>query len=429
MLERIQLLVLLTKDDEAYLVVAIDRHIDRFVTAGVVSGWAAPKPPAFPDELGFADQIIISDSVLLIEPTSVTPDEVNLAPEMHAFTRVVMDTTYLFASARIKDAPPSLDHLGFGLATDKFGSSARHDYLTIVDPYNTEAQVRVAELTGTVLYPTPGMRRLLEELYRFTPDDVQEALDRPSVFFESLEDDEAELRTIGELVPTLSDPTPELHRYHGEMVSVEGLALGAMVRTEDVPQLKNLPIHLTFKTIGVADPTGAMPILGISSEDVSGVLFGLYRFDLSVYSFPDQKAFAFLIGKQPVRVDPVTKVDTAEFGDRVQTEVTEYLVTHMETIRLTPDLTLEDSDLLVPTTGGPLILTRDASLGNRDYLAKVAFDGFLIDGGILGLPVDLLTRHGDAVIVVTADKLEYEKGLPPPTYGRSDGVSTNYLRR
>ena len=44
--------------------------------------------------------------------------------------------------------------------------------------------------------------------------------------------------------------------------------------------MQNLPTHITAQMI--ADLTGHMPILGNSSQDVSGEIFGFFRFDLSV---------------------------------------------------------------------------------------------------------------------------------------------------
>ena len=112
--------------------------------------------------------------------------------------------------------------------------------------------------------------------------------------------------------------------------------------------LQDLPIHLSVKSIGVADLTGAMPIFGISSEDVSGEVFGSFRFDLSVYSFGDDQTFAFLIRKEAVPLDPITEVQRAKFGDRVQTSLADYVVVETETIEITSDLVLEQIDLLVP---------------------------------------------------------------------------------
>ena len=108
-----------------------------------------PPLKGLPSELDFAGRLIIAGSLTLMEPEKATPDAINARPEDYAFKRVQMDTTYLFTGVRIKDAPPSLDHIGFGLATDKLGSESRDDYLTIVDPYNTETQIRVADVTGT----------------------------------------------------------------------------------------------------------------------------------------------------------------------------------------------------------------------------------------------------------------------------------------
>ena len=81
-------------------------------------------------------------------------------------------------------------------------------------------QIRVADLVGTVLFPTGGMRRLLGELLRFTPDALEEALSRPAVFYEHLEDDEAQLLNIRDLAPTIEAPSLKLHDFHSEMVSI-----------------------------------------------------------------------------------------------------------------------------------------------------------------------------------------------------------------
>ena len=410
----IQALILLTEGDEAYLVLALDTDIDRFVTAGTVKGYRLPPLPGLPAELDFAGRLIISDDVQLMEPLRVTPDEVNQSPEKYAFKRIVAHTTYVFSSARVKDAPPSLDHSGFAVASDRFGSQSRDDYLTVVDPYNTEAQIRVADLVGTVLFPTKGIRLLLGQLYKFMPDDVENALSRPAIFYEALVDDDAQLLNIRDLMPTVADPSLKLHKYHGEMVSVQGLALGEMVRTEDIPQLDNLPVHVTAKIMGVADLTGAMPIVGISSEDVSGEVFGFFRFDLSVYNFADQAAYAFLINKEAVLLDPVEEVTRAEFGDRVKATLEGYFVTETARVQLADDLTLEQVDLLLPTDpDNPIIMTRHSDLKTGDYLSKVDVDGYLVDGKVLGLPQELLAEYGPGTLVVNAQGIRFEVGIPP----------------
>ncbi|MCI0438613.1 MAG: hypothetical protein L0177_05725 [Chloroflexi bacterium] len=414
----VQLLLLLTQDDQAFVVVALDTTIDRFVTAGSIEGLSLPSPQGLPAELDFASRVIVSDSVRLMEPVRATPGQVIQSPESYAFKRVAMDTTYLFSGARLKDPPPSLEHIGVGVATDNLGSQSVDDYLSIVDPYNTETQVRVAQLTGTVLYPTEGMRSLLGRLYRFAPSDVEDILDRPAVFYEALADDEPQLVNIGSLVPTPGDPTSKLHTFHGEMVSIQGIALGQMVRTEDIPKMQDLPVQFTVKTIGVVDLTGAMPVFGISSEDVSGEVFGFFRFELSVYAFEDGQAFAFLIRKEAVPPDPVREVERAEFGDRVQASLAGYVVTETQTIEVTSDLVLEHVDLLVPVNeDDPLIMTCCPDLVTGEYLTRVDVDGFMVDGQRLGLSEELLSEHGAGVIVVNASGVAFTKGegpLPAP---------------
>lgn len=410
----IQILVMLSEDDQAYVVIALDTAIDRFITAGNANGIRLHLPEGLPEELDFAEHLIISDSITPMEPLKVTPSQVIQAPNKYAFKRVVMDTTYLFSGVRIKDAPPSLDHMGFGFATDNLGSQSGDDYLMIVDPYNTETQIRTADVTGTVLFPTEKMRLMLSQMYRFAPDDVEEILDRPSVFYENLVDDEAQLLSIGDLVPTLDDPTQKLHSFHGEMVSVEGIALGGVIRTEDIPIIKNLPAHVTVKFIGVADKTGVMPIIGISSEDASGEIFGFFRFDLSVHSFDDGQAFAFLIGKEAVPLDPVAEIQNARLGNRVKTSLSEYVVTEVDRIELSEGLILEEFELLLPLNDGdPIIMTRHPDLSSGDFLSDVDVDGFLLDERMLGLPEDLIGDYGSGVIVVDASELSYERAVPP----------------
>ena len=411
----VQVLVVLTENDEAHLVLALDTHIDRFITAGTISGRSAPLPPSVPAELDFVKRLIVSDNVILMEPLKATPDQVNQSPEQYAFKRVSLDTTYVFSSVRIKNAPPSLNHIGFGLATDNLGSQSRDDYLTVIDPYNTEAQIRVAALTGTALFPTEGARRLLGQLYKFAPDDVTEALSKPSLFYEVLVDDEAELHNIRDLSPTAEDPKLKLHTFHSGMVRVRGLALGEMVKTEDipVPYIKNIPIHVTAKLFGVVDLTGAMPIVGISSEDVSGEVFGFFRFDLSVYDFGDEAAYAFLINKEAVPLDPVAEVDRAQFGDRVKATLHGYSVVETERIQLSQDLTLEQVDWLMPSEpGSPVIMTRHDDLRTGDYLDSVSFDGYMLDGRLLGVPQPVPFDE-PKTIVVNATKLSFTKGVAP----------------
>ena len=343
----LQLLLLLTADDQAYVVVAVDTTIESFITAGTVTGYTLPPLRNLPLELDFAQRVIVTDDISLMRPVRVTPTQVIEDPAPFAFTRVEMDTTYIFTGVRIKDAPPSLDHIGFGAATDAFGSRSPDDYLTVVDPHNTEAQVRVAGLTGTVLFPTPGMRSLLGQLLKFTPDDVDRALSKPSLFYEQLVDDEPQMVTISQLAPTVDDPTPKLRQFHGQMVSVQGFAVGSMVRSEDIPVLSGLPVQLTAKLIGIEDQTGAMPIVGISSEDVSRELFGFFRFDLSVYAFNEDQTFAFLIRKEALPTDPITEIE------REQPIPTPTIVPLAPTLIPTPTPTLPPVPISTPTITPP----------------------------------------------------------------------------
>ena len=269
----------------------------------------------------------------------------------------------------------------------------------------------------------------MEKVYRFTPEDINEALNKPCMFFEELKDDDAQLVRIGDLVPTPNDPGLKMYRYHGDMISVEGIAIGEMVRTEDIPQLKNSPIHFTLKAIGVIDLTGAIPVIGISSEDASGEVFGHFRFELSVYSFDRDKTYAFLINKQAVPLDPIAHVERAQFGNRVKSSLSGYMVSEIERVEVTSDLILEQVDLLLPQDiNNPLIMTRHPGLATWDFLKTVAFDGYLIDGKFLGIPGDILAKYGAKVIVVNQTSINYEKAalpvaVPSPVLTPTPGVA------
>ena len=130
----VQLLVLLTRSDEALLVVALDTEIDRMVTAGALEGVHLPTPQGLPPELDFVGGVIVSDRVTPMEPIVAAPIQVNQNPAGYAFKRVVLDTTYLFSGTRVKDAPPSFKHLGFGLTTDRLVSQYQEEHLTAIDP-------------------------------------------------------------------------------------------------------------------------------------------------------------------------------------------------------------------------------------------------------------------------------------------------------
>lgn len=96
------------------------------------------------------------------------------------------------------------------------------------------------------------------------------------------------------------------------------------------------------------DLTGAMPIVGLSSEDVSGEVFGHFQFQMSIYHFEGQDAYAFLINKIEVALDPIAHVERAGFGDRVKSSLTGYLVTKLERMEVASGLTLEQVLLLMP---------------------------------------------------------------------------------
>jgi hypothetical protein len=407
----LQALLVLTTDDKAYLVIAaLDEKVDRLITAGTVVGRRAPPLKNLPDELDFAGRVVVSDRIVLQEPVMTTPDEVLAAGQRFAFQRVYMHTTYAWTGVRFKKSPPSFEHIGIGQATDRFGSPSEEDYLPVVDPYNTETQIRLAELTGSVLYPTDGLRLILEQVLRFAPEDVEETLTRPVLFYEDLVDDEAQLVNIGDLVPTLQDPTLKLWRFHREVVSVRGFALGTMVRTEDVPIAEKSPVHVTGKVLGVVDLTGAMPVVGLSAEDKSGAVFGYFIFELSVYQIGDG-SFAFLLRRTAAPFDVVDDVTRAELGDRVRATLSDYTAVRLQGVEVTNDLTLEEVVLLIPgERQHPMVLTQRRGLADGDTLTKVTVDGFLLDARVLGIPAQFTSLHGNEVIVVEDDAISFERG-------------------
>jgi hypothetical protein len=153
--------------------------------------------------------------------------------------------------------------------------------------------------------------------------------------------------------------------------------------------------------------------VGISTGDVSGEVFGFFRFDLSVYHFGDQSAYAFLIGKEPVPLDPVAEVSRDQFGDRVAATLSGYTVVESDRIRLSENLTLEQVDWLIPSEpGDPLIMTRHDDLRTGDYLDWVSFDGYMLDGRLLGVPQPVPFGEPKTV-VVNGGNISFMKGVAP----------------
>ena len=93
----------------------------------------------------------------------------------------------------------------------------------------------------------------------------------------------------------------------------------------------------------------------------------------------------FLIHQEAVPLDPITEVDRASFGDRVQVELSDYLVAETKDVELTSGLELDQVDLLVPThEGDPIVMTRHPDLFEGEFLSSLEVDGFLVDGRVLG---------------------------------------------
>ncbi|MBI4306788.1 MAG: hypothetical protein HY678_10765, partial [Chloroflexi bacterium] len=197
--------------------------------------------------------------------------------------------------------------------------------------------------------------------------------------------------------------------------SVEGIALGKMVRGEDVPYLQNSPLQLTAKAFAVVDMTGVMPVAGISAEDISGDVFGHFRFELSVYRFgTDRETVAFLLGKKSVPLEPVDQITRAEMGSRIRTTFASYTVTKLESVQISTDLTLEETLMLVPTDRrDPLVITQRAALSPGDFLSTLTVDGYVIDGRLLKIQAYLLDALGAKVVVVDQEKLTFAKGTAP----------------
>ena len=111
--------------------------------------------------------------------------------------------------------------------------------------------------------------------------------------------------------------------------------------------------------------------------------------------------------------------DKASFGDRLQVELSDYLVAETEPVELTSDLKQDHVDLLLPTNDrDPIVMTRHPDLSQGDFLSSLKVDGFLVDGRLLGVPADLTDELGPEVVVATAAGLSYQKGtlpIPVPT--------------
>ncbi len=304
----VQLLVLITSGTEAetYLVIGLDTSIDKYITAATVSGKQLDVLlDSIPEALSFVGQhIIIADNIEELQPTSATADQIISSPSTYAFKRVVLPetTTYSLVSTRVQGLE-ILGHIGFGHVSDHFGSTDLSKYLWVIDPYQTETQIRVTSVTGTVIYPTEGIKSRVQELLSnvlgFTSENIETIIQLPAVLYiENISDDSAQLITIQQLT---SSPAS----YHGEMVSIEGIALGVEVETEDIPLINGIPLGFTAKIIGVTDGTSSTALVGLSSEKVGTagtLIFGKYRFELSVYTFQEGllagQTFSFLISKE-----------------------------------------------------------------------------------------------------------------------------------
>ncbi len=124
---------------------------------------------------------------------------------------------------------------------------------------------------------------------------------------------------------------------------------------------------------------------------------------------------AFLISKKAVPLDPIADVERAKLGDRVRSSLSGYTVVEMPQLQVTPDLVLEQVDLLLPDTQGkPVILTRHPELVTGNYLKTVTFDGYLLDANLLGIPKDFVTRYGVRLLVVNGMALTFDRGVPTP---------------
>ena len=413
----LQLIVMLTRDLGTYVVIGLDTDVDKWLTTQQVDGFLVDPISDLLPNVDWKGGLILSDSIELAEPERVSPRDVLDDPTLYALRRVEMDTTYAFGSVRLKESTV-IEHVGFALATDDLGSADIDGYLAVIDPYNTETQIRDAAVFGTVLYASEPMLQLLTDVLGIDRGDVDEVLSRtkPALFFEDLIDDEAELVSIERLVPTLEDPTPKLADWHGQTVSIEGIALGETVRTEDIQVLENSPVHITGRVEGVVDLTGAMPLVGLSSKsgEESGVSVGHYRYQLAIHAFGGDVAFAFVLGREPVPLDPVEHVERAEFGDRVSAVLHGYAVVVLPETTLASDFTLAETTLLVPTNvGDPPILTHHPELTTGDYLAEVQVDGYMIGAAFLGVPEQYIAAHGAGVVVAGQVGLEFEKGVAP----------------
>jgi len=422
---QVQLFVLITSGAEAetYLVIGLNTNITEYITAANVYGKQLDVSlESIPEVLKFVGQhIIIADRIEELQPTQTTADDIISSPSTYAFKRVVLpDTTYSLVSARLKHLE-MIGHIGFGDVTDHFGDTDLNKYLMVIDPIQTETQIRVENVTGVVIYPTEGIRegvrKLFGDVFQFASQDIENILLRPVLYVENTEDDEAELHTIQEL-------TSDMAKYHGQMVSVEGIAFGGIVSSEDIwaatgvlAPLSELPIQFSIKALVVADGTGIMPLVGLSSEEVGEVgqpIFGHYRFELSIFKFREGIVWPFLIKQEVVPLDPIAIVNQAQFGDRVSTTLHNYTVVNIPQITVpSTDISMKEINLLIPpidNLGAPLIITRSAGLTNLMSLSDVVVDGYLLDAQILGIPSQYAT-YGPKVIVANENNIHWSAAV------------------
>ena len=173
----LQVLLMLTHELGTYVVIGLDTDVDKWLTTQQVDGFLVdPISDLLPD-IHWEGGLIISDSIELADAERVSPRDVLSNPTLYALRRVEMDTTYAFGSVRLKDSTV-IRHVGFALATDDLGGTDVDEHLAVIDPYNTETQIRDARVFGTVLFPSEPMLRLLVDVLGIDRQDIDEVLSR-----------------------------------------------------------------------------------------------------------------------------------------------------------------------------------------------------------------------------------------------------------
>lgn len=256
------------------------------------------------DPLEFKE-IVIANSIKPQEPLKVTVQEVNKDPELYAFKRVEIESSYLVTTARVDYGEEEKIKIPFGLGViaDKFTdfyAKNRTLRLKTIDPERKVWQLRKTKIIGTILYPTLEVLKYLDYSKPLSKQQIKEEA-RPALLVDTLVDDVVQLADISELNRITGKPS----KYWDKVVEFEGYALGAnipVVKYAEEALGQDIPVEVNLMAVGIADPeeikttldlqqkTPAIAIIGLNNEliEKTEVITGKYRFKVAVSEMPEE---------------------------------------------------------------------------------------------------------------------------------------------